>query len=194
MSDSQNQRSQIGSGLSAQNSNKSGEKQMMTEDALPAAANESNDSSEPKLNFSFDQAQASFFSEQKREEIAQNLDAYIDDPELLTSKKALIDKFTPMSVINSLKGKIKDHGITSRDGRRKDPATLSTDLFKHTILIERLGVSGTAEEPSKKGAQQRASQLFLKQLFPAGTSWLQMINIIQNDKDRLASIMEGKGS
>ena len=61
---------------------------------------------------------------------------------------------------------MKDHGITSHDGRRRDPSTLSTDLFKYTIKIEKLGITGVAEEASKKQAQQRASQLFLKQLFP----------------------------
>ena len=70
----------------------------------------------------------------------------------MTAKKNLIDKFTPCSVINSLKGKVKDHGITSHDGRRRDPSTLSTDLFKYTIKIEKLGITGVAEEASKKQA------------------------------------------
>lgn len=126
----------------------------------------------PQLNFELDQSQAAYFKAEKLQEIEQNLDAFMDDPELLKSKKSLVDKFTPCSVVNSLKGKFKDHGITAHDSRRRNPSTLSSDLFMHTVRLEKLGVQGQAEELSKKSAQQRASQLFLKNLFPKGTSWL----------------------
>ena len=57
-----------------------------------------------------------------------------------------------MSLLNAIKGKIKDHGITTRDTKRRNPETLNGDLFAHTVLIERVRVEGTAEEAVKKAA------------------------------------------
>ena len=62
-------------------------------------------------------------------------------------------------------------------------------LFCHYINLPTLGIQGYAEESSKKMAQQRACQIFLKNLFPKGTTWLEMIDIIQNKKEKLALIM-----
>ena len=74
----------------------------------------------------------------------------------MTTKKHLTDKFNPKMMINSLKLKHKDTEITEKDGTRKNPDTMSTDLFSHTVAIEKIGVRGFAEETSKKMAQQRA--------------------------------------
>ena len=67
-------------------------------------------------------------------------DARIDDPELLTSKKGLMDKFTPMSVINSIHGKHKDLDISKKDSVRKNPDNGVGMLFSFYITISDLNV------------------------------------------------------
>jgi hypothetical protein len=58
----------------------------------------------------------------------------------------MVATYTPCSVINAIKGKVKDHGIVAHESRRRNPATLSTFLFTSTITLEALGVTGQAEE------------------------------------------------
>ena len=65
-------------------------------------------------------------------------------------------------------------------------------LFSHHISIAAIDVQGYAEEASKKFAQQRAGQHFLQNLFPRGTTWTEMIEILQNEKEKLFDIVQGK--
>jgi hypothetical protein len=137
------------------------------------------------IDYQEDQAQnASCFSAQSLADIEAGLDAHIDDPELL-SKRDLLDKFTPLSTLNAIIGKHKECGITSTPSWRKNPNDEGTNLFSHHVHMPVLNIKGHAEESSKKLAHQKACQKFLKNLFPAGTTWNQMIHIVQNEKDKL---------
>jgi hypothetical protein len=57
-------------------------------------------------------------------------------------------------------------------------------LFSFFVSAPSLNIQSVSEESTKKMAQQRACQMFLKKLFPVGTTWNSMIAIIQNQKDR----------
>ena len=115
-------------------------------------------------------------------DIEAGRDAHIDDPELLT-KRDLLGKFTPLSTLNAIIAKHKEAGITSAASSRKNPNAEATNqplLFGHDVHMPILNIAGHAEESTKKLAQQKACQKFLKNLFPAGTTWKQMIDILQN--------------
>lgn len=72
---------------------------------------------------------------------------------------------------------------------RKNPDEAQQMLFSCFVNMPSLNICGQAEESNKKKAQQRACQVFLKNLFPEST-WNQMIEILQKDKDRLKEIVE----
>ena len=150
------------------------------------------DQNRPQDSFAFDEDQIKEFAPEKLQEISEGTDAFIDDPELLTSKKSLQDKYTPASLVNTLKSKYKDSGITDYSSRRRNPITLNSDLFMFTVSMQKIEVKGQAEEASKKTAQQRACQVFLKNLFPPGTSWNDVMNIVQNDRDMMLMILNGE--
>lgn len=61
-------------------------------------------------------------------------------------------------------------------------------LFSCFVKAPTLGFSGYSEEPNKRLAQQRASQKFLKSMFPNCT-WNDMVDIIQNRKDELSRLI-----
>lgn len=80
------------------------------------------------------------FTPEQIERMKVGQDSRIDDPELLTTKKALMDKFTPMSVINSIHGKHKDLDISKKDSVRKNPDSSNSMLFSFYITISDLNV------------------------------------------------------
>ena len=105
--------------------------------------------------------------------------------------------FTPLSTIKAISDKIKNIGITSKYSSRKNPLDGKVIFsFHYSMPSSEDGepIQGFAEEPTKKMAQQRACQEFLVKVFPPETSWKQMIEIVQNDKDLLISIFRGPGS
>lgn len=128
--------------------------------------------------------QEELFSAASLKDIQDNRDAHIDDPNLL-SKRELLGKFTPLSTIHAIKGKQPHLGINEKRTERKNPDDEKSMLFSHFVNMPTRNITGYAEEPTKKLAQQRACQRFLKNLFPPGTSWLEMIRIVQNEKNKL---------
>lgn len=103
--------------------------------------------------------------------------------------------FTPLSTVHAISGKIKNAGITNKDSSRKNPLDGKTMLFSFHYSMPRSDgeepIQGYAEEPQKKTAQQRACQEFLANVFPSGMSWRQMIDVVQNNKAMLDSIVKG---
>ena len=95
-------------------------------------------------------------------------DCEIDDPQLLDSKKHLMSKSTPLSLVNILQNKYKDLVISE---------SLSENLPRHKglnatytclIKIDSPGYEayqGQSLEPSKQRARQVAAQRFIKSLF-----------------------------
>ena len=132
-----------------------------------------------------------YFSQEKLQAISEGKDCHLDDPDLFTSKKHLCEKFTPLSVTHAILGKFPNSGITSSKSERKNPADGASMLFSH-IVTSANGVQGFAEEGNKKLAQQRACQVYEKNLFPKGTTWKDMIEIVQNDKEALGKILAGE--
>jgi hypothetical protein len=116
-------------------------------------------------------------------------DAHIDDPELFRSKKHLLDKFTPVSLLHAMKGKFPSCGLNEKASDRKNPAD-GTNLFGHQVNLPNSSISGFAEEPKKQLAQQRACQSFFKNLFPVGTTWREVTYIIQHDKEKMCEILD----
>ena len=74
-----------------------------------------------------------FFSEAKLQAISEGKDCHLDDPELFTSKKHLMEKFTPLSVTHAISGKFPNSGITSSKSERKNPADGASMLFSHIV-------------------------------------------------------------
>jgi hypothetical protein len=108
------------------------------------------------------------------------MDTFIDDPFLMLTgrDKNLLDKFTPVSSLHAIIGKHKEAGINQKASEHKNPDNMTTMTFCHCVDYPKLGIQGYAEESSKKTAQQKACQKFLKNLFPKGTTWIEMIEII----------------
>jgi hypothetical protein len=99
-------------------------------------------------------------------------------------------KFSPLQAINAIKGKIPDQIIDIKQSENKNAEDQRTMVFNCLVkLVGTSSVTGYAEESTKKLAQQRACQKFLKALFPAGTTWTEMINVIQNQKETLKEIL-----
>ena len=135
--------------------------------------------------------QDELFTKDQLSAIESNTDCHIDDPELLLSKKHLQVKFTPMSTIHAINGKFKECGIAFKQAEKKNPDDPKTMLFSCYVQMAIRDVHSHAEESSKKHAMQRASQKFLKQLFPKCT-WIDMINILQNEKEQLERLIKGQ--
>ena len=55
-------------------------------------------------------------------------------------------------------------------------------LFAYHVHMSSGQHKGFAEEGNKKFAQQRACQTFLKSFFPAGTTWMGMLQIITSKR------------
>ena len=120
------------------------------------------------------------FTNEQLQRIAEGKDVHIDDPELFTTKRELMDKFTPLSTTNAIQSKHKDICISRKDSVRKNPENQMTMLYSFYITISTLNIQGHAEEATKKLAQHKACQQFLKNLFPKGTTWNDAIDIVQN--------------
>lgn len=121
--------------------------------------------------------QSDKFTEQQLKDISENNDCHIDDPRLMSECKHLQTKFTPISLIHAIMGKVKDSGIGFQQAERKNPEDMKTMLFSYFVNLPSSNIVGFAEEPQKRYAQQRGCQNFLKKLFPEGTTWNDCINI-----------------
>lgn len=139
-------------------------------------------------------AQEADFTESQLARIKSAEDTFIDDPFLMLTgrEKNFLDKFTPVSAVHAIVGKHKEAGINQKASEHKNSDNMTTMTFCHCVNLPTLGIQGYAEESSKKMAQQKACQNFLKNLFPKGTTWLEMIEIVQNKKEILAEIVAGK--
>ena len=130
------------------------------------------------------------FSTEQVQDIKDLKDAYINDPELFRTKKHLLDKFTPLSLIHALNGKFPSVGINLKASDRKNPSDGATILFGYLVNLPNSSISGFSEEPKKQLAQQRACQYFLKNLFPPGTTWREVTQIVQHDKEKMCEIFD----
>jgi hypothetical protein len=65
-------------------------------------------------------------------------------------------------------------------------------LFSYTVELQSIGVQGKAEDTNKSSAKQRACQSFLKNLFPKGTTYKEMLEIIRNQAEDLQKIVSEK--
>lgn len=74
-------------------------------------------------------------------------------------------------MINSIKGKTPEYGIEILQSDEKNPEDQKTMLFSCLVKLTTGEVTGHATETTKKQAQQRACQMFLKALFPKGMTW-----------------------
>ena len=90
--------------------------------------------------------QEEFFTSASLQDIADNKDAHIDDPDLFLKKKDLLGKFTPLSVIHAISGKQPQLGINHKNSDRKNPNDERTMLFSHFVNMPDKDVKGFAEE------------------------------------------------
>lgn len=97
--------------------------------------------------------QDQFFTQQQLEQITAGNDCHIDDPELLGSKKNLQGKFSPLQVINAIKGKAPEYGIEILQSEDKNPEDQKTMLFSCLVKLTTSKITGHATESTKKQAQ-----------------------------------------
>ncbi len=90
-----------------------------------------------------------------------------------------------MAALNMIKQKIKNIAINENASERKNPQTNASLLFSFTVDLQSIGIQGKAEDTSKSSAKQRACQSFLKNLFPKGTTYKEMLEIIKNQPEDL---------
>lgn len=96
------------------------------------------------------ESQKRYFSAEQLGRIAIGQDCHIDDPELLSSKKHLQGKFSPLQAINAIKGKNPDFGIDIKQSENKNPEDQKTMVFNCFVKLADSKTTGYAEEQSKK--------------------------------------------
>ena len=56
--------------------------------------------------------------------------------------------------------------------------------------LKNTAISGRDENMNKAKARQIAAQRFLKNLFPPGYTWLQVVTLVSSSKEPLATFMD----
>ena len=128
------------------------------------------------------------------DEPSEAQDCEIDDPQLLDSKKHLMARSTPLSLVNILQNKYKDllisESLTENLPRHKGVNA----TYNCIIRIEAPGYEayqGSSLEPSKQRARQVAAQRFIKSLFTSGYhTWNKAIQMITTVKDPLIVLIK----
>ncbi len=70
-----------------------------------------------------------------------------------TQKKYLLDKFTPVSIVNAILGKHKESGINQKTAEKKNPNDMNQMIFIHYVHMPIHNINAIAEDKSKKLAQ-----------------------------------------
>jgi len=113
-------------------------------------------------------------------------DCEIDDPELTSSKKHLMQRATPLSLVDILRNKYKHFNIieTMRDDNRPNPMFVVTITLKNPPEGCR-PLQGVSYEPNKQRARHMAAQSFLKAMYPSSATytWTKVVQLITTHKD-----------
>ena len=116
--------------------------------------------------------------------IFEGTDAKIDDPELLSKKKNLTMRATPLAILNALQQKWPEGGSMIKNSKcweTKDQATYR-QIWHYSAGIEELGIHVEAADFSKQKARQLAALKFLKKFFPLGFTWNKVVDVIFDKK------------
>jgi hypothetical protein len=122
-------------------------------------------------------------------------DCEIDDIELLISKKHLMVKATPLSLVNVLQSKYPKLNITEQlveDGKDIPGARHNNPNFICTVKMNSMPqYVGVSLEPNKQRARHVAAQRFLKSLFASNSfTWNKICHLIITLKEPLALVLK----
>lgn len=133
------------------------------------------------------------YTDEALTEFFRGTDAKITDPDLV-NKKQLTAKQNPLSLVNQLISKWRQHGSSinlNECWETRDPKT-SRSVWHVKVGVAELGKFGVASDYVKTQAKFLATQRFLKLLLPVGMTWNEAVKLI-SDKlriDELNSVLD----
>ncbi|CDW88214.1 UNKNOWN [Stylonychia lemnae] len=116
-------------------------------------------------------------------------DCKLDDPQLMTGKKHLCEKYTPLTVIKALEGKHKKLSFQEAVAESKD-LKKNVNVYTCTFQLKGYDRVGTHTDFNKNRARQMAAQKFLKALFPTDFTWKAVERLVQSSKEPLRLLLD----
>ncbi len=128
------------------------------------------------------------YSDEALMEFFKGTDAKIDDPDLV-NKKQLTAKQNPLSLVNQLVSKWKQHGSginLNECWETRDPKT-SRSVWHVKVGVAETNKFGVGSDQVKTQAKFLATQRFLKLVMPVGMTWNEVVKLI-SDKNRVEEL------